>query len=108
MTHLQSLCGLLKVPPLLHKNRKLCGGGQRWLHSFMLLLHRSLLSVEMTSPASAPWAAASSRNTDNNIRAHPAIGERKSQTQQGNHIQALPGWAVGPQLGDYMAFGPKP
>lgn len=29
--HLQSLCGLLNVPPLLHMNTKFCGGGHRWL-----------------------------------------------------------------------------
>jgi hypothetical protein len=40
--HLQSLCGLLNVPPLLHMKRKFCGGGHRWLHSFILALHRSL------------------------------------------------------------------
>jgi hypothetical protein len=61
--HLQSLCGLLNVPPLLHMNMKFCGGGHRWLQSFILLLHRSLLSVEMTSPANAPCPAIASKQS---------------------------------------------
>jgi hypothetical protein len=61
--HLQSLCGLLNVPPLLHMKRWVWGAGQRWLHSFMLLLQRSLLSVDKTRPPSTPCSATSTRSS---------------------------------------------
>jgi hypothetical protein len=84
---LQSLCGLLNVPPLLHMKRYVCGIAQRLTHSFWLLAHKSLLSVLMTSPCALARAAHATITT--RMAAHPAcllVAMKSSDLRrQGSH-----------------------
>jgi hypothetical protein len=63
VTHLQSLYGLLNVPPLLHMNRKLCGAAHLDVHVFRFAAHKSLPSFSIMRPASAAFDA-SARHTN--------------------------------------------
>lgn len=56
VTHLQSLYGLLNVPPLLHMNKKLCGGAHLDVHVLRFAAHKSLPSFSMMRPAKAVCA----------------------------------------------------